>query len=409
MRGGLQGYTTAIFRRSMRVGLRILVLNTDYDEFLTWFYSQQPNLRQASYAEQLRARMKSLFGVADFYSSNLRRLGQEAWDIHANNEIMQKTWAKENGIRVEEENVPQPSFKKLRLEKMPLRYVKRVVRPFLRFVRGRGRPAWFYQILAAQIDRLRPDVLLNQDMSLSSNFLHAMKQHVRLVVGQHAATCLPESKDWSCYDLVISSFRPTVDFFRRKGISSEVNRLAFEPHVLSCLPAENRSHGCVFVGSFHGVHRSRTALLETLCARFPQMRIWGPAMSSLSPASAIRLRYAGQAWGREMYRILYRSKIVLNHHGDVAPYANNLRLFEATGTGALLLTDWKENLHEMFEPGKEVVAYRSPEECSEAVSYYLEHEDARAAIAHAGQQRTLRDHSYSQRMEQFVELVGNYL
>ena len=42
-------------------------------------------------------------------------------------------------------------------------------------------------------------------------------------------------------------------------------------------------------------------------------------------------------------------------------YANNMRLYEATGVGALLVTDWKENLGEMFEPGKEVVAYRSPE------------------------------------------------
>jgi spore maturation protein CgeB len=40
--------------------------------------------------------------------------------------------------------------------------------------------------------------------------------------------------------------------------------------------------------------------------------------------------------------------------------------------GSLLVTDWKKNLHEMFEPGKEVVAYRSAEECAEMVQYYLE-------------------------------------
>ena len=390
--------------------MKFLILNTDYPEFLSWLYSKQPGLGQATYAEQLRARMKSLFGVADFYSGNLRRLGHEAWDIHANNEVMQRAWARENGIQVKEtDNAPRRNFQRLTLEQAPLRCMKRVVRPLLRFVRGQGRPVWFYDILAAQIEQLRPDVLLNQDMSLSSKFLRAMKQHIRLLVGQHAATCLPESKDWSCYDLVISSFRPTVEFFRQKGIRSEVSRLAFEPNVLSCLPAENRSHGCVFVGSFHSVHQSRTKLLETLCGRFPQMRIWGPGVSSLSPTSAIRSCYGGQAWGREMYEILYRSKIVVNHHGDVAPYANNLRLFEATGTGALLLTDWKENLWEMFEPGKEVATYRGPEECIEAVSYYLEHEDARASIAHAGQQRTLRDHSYTQRMEELVELVHNHL
>jgi hypothetical protein len=53
-----------------------------------------------------------------------------------------------------------------------------------------------------------------------------------------------------------------------------------------------------------------------------------------------------------MYKILGRSRIVLNHRGDIAPFANNLRLYEATGMGALLITDWKKNLHEMLEPVK---------------------------------------------------------
>ena len=63
----------------------------------------------------------------------------------------------------------------------------------------------------------------------------------------------------------------------------------------------------------------------------------------------------------------------------------------------------------MFERGKEVVAYRSPEECAELVQYYLEHEDEREAIARAGQQRTLREHTYHHRMRELVEIVGRYL
>ena len=31
-----------------------------------------------------------------------------------------------------------------------------------------------------------------------------------------------------------------------------------------------------------------------------------------------------------------------------------MRLFEATGAGTLLITDWKVNLHNVFELGKEV-------------------------------------------------------
>jgi spore maturation protein CgeB len=101
--------------------------------------------------------------------------------------------------------------------------------------------------------------------------------------------------------------------------------------------------------------------------------------------------------------------LTLNDHGDIPPYANNCRLFEATGVGTLLVTDWKKNLHEMFEPGKEVVSYHTPEECIEKIQYYLEHEDEREEIARAGQQRTLRDHTYYQRMQELVDIVQKYL
>jgi spore maturation protein CgeB len=117
----------------------------------------------------------------------------------------------------------------------------------------------------------------------------------------------------------------------------------------------------------------------------------------------------GPAWGQEMYQIIRNSKIALNHHGDIPPYANNMRLFEATGVGTLLITDWKVNLHRLFEVGKEVVVYRTPEECAELIRYYLDHDDEREAIAGAGQRRTLRDYSYHQRMQELVEIVQKYL
>jgi hypothetical protein len=58
---------------------------------------------------------------------------------------------------------------------------------------------------------------------------------VKLLVGEHAATRLPETGNWSVYDLVISSFPPTLDWFRSKGVPAELSRLAFEPRVLSHL------------------------------------------------------------------------------------------------------------------------------------------------------------------------------
>ncbi len=85
-----------------------------------------------------------------------------------------------------------------------------------------------------------------------------------------------------------------------------------------------------------------------------------------------------------------------------------MRLYEATGVGTCLLTDWKANLPNLFTLDVEVVAYRSAEECIEKVRYLLDHEDVRQAIAAAGQRRTLRDHTTRQRAEQLDDIIQSH-
>jgi len=385
-----------------------LILHTDYPDFLGWLYAQHPDLKKQPYKQQLRARNETLFGVADFYSSNLRKLGHEAFDVYVNNEFMQETWASEHEVQAKGPlSTSKGALQRARGvgSRTPLRHLKPLFRRFLVSLQ-----AWSYDILAAQIRHLEPDVILNQAMHvIDCGFLTEMKSSSRLLVGQNAATPLPDSADLRCYDLAISSFPPTVQWFRAKGIPAELHPLAFEPKVLDCLQSRGKAFDITFVGAFHKLHTSRVAMLETLSSRFDRMRIWGPGIQSLPSSSPIRKRYVGQAWGKEMYQILYDSRITINHHGDVGPYANNLRMYEATGVGALLVTDWKLNSHEIFEPGKEVVTYRSPEECARLIQYYLAHDDEREAIARAGQQRTLQKHTFHNRMEELINLVNRYL
>lgn len=391
--------------------MKWLILNTDYPEFLEGFYARHPDLKEQSYDEQLRVRNDSLFGVADFYSSNLRKLGHEAWDVHLNNEPLQRAWAREHGVRVEAssavERCTQAAWRQAR------RWGGRVAGSVKTFAQTVSRPLtshprWVYKILAVQIRHERPDVLLNQDLlQIPAHWLQEVKPYVRLTVGQHAAWPLPETGVYGCYDLVVSSWPPTVEFFRRRGVRAQLHRLAFEPAVLEQMtPGEAlRGQELTFIGSFTKIHRSRTALLEVLAREFPRMRVWGRDRGGLPHGGPLGAVYQGPAWGRDMYDILTRSRIVINHHGDIGPFANNLRLFEATGMGALLVTEWKENLPELFEPGREIVTYRTPQECVRYIRYYLDHEEERAAIARAGQERTLREHTYAKRMQELVGLI----
>lgn len=81
------------------ISVRFMILNTDYPAFVRWLYRRNAGLAARPYAEQLRVRMDSLFGLADFYSTPLRDLGHEAWDVLVNVEPLQKRWAAEQGVR----------------------------------------------------------------------------------------------------------------------------------------------------------------------------------------------------------------------------------------------------------------------------------------------------------------------
>jgi spore maturation protein CgeB len=111
-------------------------------------------------------------------------------------------------------------------------------------------------------------------------------------------------------------------------------------------------------------------------------------------------------FGMDMYRALAQSKISFNIHIEAAgKYAGNMRLFESTGAGACLLTDWKSNIHDLFEPDTEVVTYRGVDDCIEKAVWLMEHPKECEEIAKRGQARILKEHSFAHRAQQLDEII----
>jgi glycosyltransferase involved in cell wall biosynthesis len=193
------------------------------------------------------------------------------------------------------------------------------------------------------------------------------------------------------------------------GIRSEYFRIGFDPIVLEELGPTERRRPCTFVGGLSAAHASRTRFLEQL-ARAVDIEFYGYGADTLDVASPILPRHRGGAWALDMYRALAESVVTVNVHIDVAEnYANNMRLYEATGCGAMLVTDAKDNLPELFVPGLEVVAYRDVAEAVDQIRYYVDHPEEAATIARAGQARTLRSHTYRHRMEELVDILSRHI
>ena len=78
--------------------------------------------------------------------------------------------------------------------------------------------------------------------------------------------------------------------------------------------------------------------------------------------------------------------------------ALNQRVFDVPASGGFLLTDWREQLGEAFEEGREVVCYREVGEIGDVLRHYLANPSARLEIVRRARQRIEREHSYAHRI-----------
>ncbi len=190
------------------------------------------------------------------------------------------------------------------------------------------------------------------------------------------------------FDAVFLAQRDYVDAFRRSVGHDQVHWLP-----LAAAPDVHRDHGLPriydvgFVGNMARAHRGtdRARRLRLLAERYRT----NDFTRQYTPA--------------EVGRVYSQSRIVFNTSiaGDVT-----MRIFEGTACGALVITDAVANgLDELFEIGRELVVYQDDEKLLGLIDHYLAQEEERAAIATAGQRRTLAEHTYAHRAQRILDVV----
>jgi spore maturation protein CgeB len=394
--------------------MRLVKLGVYSPKYLEQFYSQNSGLEFEPYNVQHEALIDDCFGSSDFWTHALTDLGYQTTELIANAESMQKRWATEQGITVGEE--------------------------------------WFNELVIAQLKHFRAEVLIVADYStVTGELLKTVRTvcpTIRLILGWCGAPHNNHELFREC-DSVLSCVPELVTQFQTNGLRCAHLDHAFDSRVLEKLdPTDTSVVPFSFVGSIvkaSGFHNSREKLLSTLIAETP-LEIWSDVAQKPDPSSPgvrtagrtarsiigsayrmirarddssvidtgvderIRQKANAPLFGVKMFERLRNSQVTLNTHIDISQHsASNMRLFEATGVGTCLLTDWKDNLVEMFEPETEVVSYRSAEECVEKVKYLLDHESERREIGAAGQRRALRDHTFADRAERLHSIIGSLL
>lgn len=96
-----------------------------------------------------------------------------------------------------------------------------------------------------------------------------------------------------------------------------------------------------------------------------------------------------------------QSKINFNCTSKQMKGAVNQRVFDVPAAGAFVLSDWRPQMDELFEPG-EIACFRSPDEIPELTRRYLDHPAEREAIVRAGRRRVLACHKWEDRLEKLL-------
>jgi spore maturation protein CgeB len=338
--------------------------------------------------------LRDRFGTGASYCHFLNALGWDAQLIVPNSLRLQSAWVRENLKR----SVLSFGWK----------YALHISRlPFLSLLARLPHVHW---ALVQQARLLRPDVIYVQDLNLlSRRLVRRLSKFASTVVGEIASP-LPPKRFLDGYDFVFSALPSVVERLIELGISSASLPLGFDPRNLTERGETERDIDLVFVGSFYSNQPDTFEMLKRAKEEVPGLRIYGPSGYGVLSSHGLGDNYYGEAWGAEMFELLKRSKIVLNRHGAIAGnYAVNMRMFETTGMGALLITEAKENLAEFFEPGEEVITYRTPDEAATVAADLLRNPGQLSQIASAGQQRTLTSHSYSHRMQLLSDKLKDLL
>jgi len=169
-------------------------------------------------------------------------------------------------------------------------------------------------------------------------------------------------------------------------------------------------------------------VLYPLCQKY-DVRIYGPGWTNTDKALRLMSGFSRKlkidwltdfvnrkrvAISPENERMLYASaKICLNFHeyygnGSIKGFSNE-REFKIPASGGFQVSDYIPTMWRLFEPNKEIVMAKTPEEWFSKVEHYLTCEKERKKIQEAGTRKVLKEHTYYQRVDQIVELYKSLI
>lgn len=354
--------------------MKIILLADYYTDYLTQFYKAN-NCDALAYDEHLEKLLDDYFGSFVSYYRYFKKIGHESKIIIANDYRLQNKWLNENNIALD----ASPKTKR--------------------------------EVALVQVSHFDPDVFFMGSMfDYYGDFLEKVSKVTKFIFTWISCP-YSENLDFSHVKCVISSSSKYVENFRINGINSEVLGAAFDSAILEKIETK-KVYTVTFIGGLSKVHKERVSSLVQLVKNGVAIRLFGYGLGKKYfglVKSPLDTAYGGEVWGLEMYQTLAQSNISLNFHiKEANGISGNMRMYEATGCGSLLFTEETDNLSDIFEPDKDVIAYSDLGDLEKKLDYYSKNTVEAQKIAKRGQIKCLEMYGYDQRILDFEKILNKY-
>lgn len=211
------------------------------------------------------------------------------------------------------------------------------------------------------------------------------------------------------YDYFFNYDRYVIDLLRKENHTNTYHLpwAGYLPKDAQWPDKKDYKYNITFIGSYHPEIFPREASFTGL--KELGLNIWGNKGWLQTPLKDCYRGFITPDQGK-IQDVYNESRIALYFDSlfDVPGTGITLRPFEITSAGTMMLGQvYREELPELFEAGKDFISFVGVGELREKAQYYLEHEEERRKIARAGFERTLRDHTYIDRIRKVFEIVEN--
>lgn len=256
---------------------------------------------------------------------------------------------------------------------------------------------------------LRPDIVVSMEVGR----FNATMLRERIPGKKYVAFCSHRADDANLlgWDMVFSSFKWMPDYVKQLGGKCEYLPLAFGRSVLDHVKTDGpRDIPVAFIGGLgnriwdQGT-RTMAAIAEAMPDQFVWRGYWAGNESDI-PESLRRVRQP-EVYGIDMYRMLARTKIALNRHGEIASrgggegWGNNCRQWESLGMACSLLTDDFGEVHY----GTRYTDAANAVYCINGILNRWDRIERQNALE--GQQWVLKEGTFEARVPRFLEVIGS--